>query len=93
MVTMMSIEKVNGKIGVYKTVTHPGSLKILLVLSRGPRGFTEIMFESKLSPSVLNKLLKDLATHSLISKKGREYIITSKGEQVLRILLELTNVL
>lgn len=93
MVTMMSVEKINGKIEIYKTVTHPGSLKILMVLNRGPAGFTGIMFESKLSPSVLNKLLKDLVTHNIISKNGREYVITSKGEQILRILLELTNAL
>ena len=89
----MRIEKVNGKLGVYKTVTHPGSLKILMVLSRSPAGFTEIMFESKLSPSVLNKLLKELVIHNIISKNGREYTITSKGEQTLSILLELINAL
>ncbi len=90
---MFSIEDIDGKLEAYKAVTHPGSLKILVVLSRNPAGFTEIMFGSKLSPSVLNKLLKVLITHSIVSKNGGKYILTSKGEQVLRILLEVVNAL
>lgn len=82
------------KLEVYKAVTHPGSLKILITLSRAPAGFTEIMFESKLSPSVLNKLLKSLTSYGIVVRNnGGKYMISAKGEKVFNVLLKIIKII
>lgn len=91
MIEMMGISELNGKLDVYKTVTHPGSLKILVILRKTPAGFSELMFESRLSPSVLSKLLKSLSSYNIIEKENNNYALTPKGDRILRILLEVLN--
>lgn len=75
---------------MYKSVTHYGSFKILCILANQPARFTEIMFKSELSPSVLNKLLKDLMSLDILAKDGNnKYYLTKKGERILELLLQL----
>lgn len=82
------------KLEVYKAVTHPGSLKILTILSRAPAGFTDIMFESKLSPSVLNKLLKSLTSYGIVVRNDNgKYMMSTKGEEVLNVLLKIIKII
>ena len=76
---------------MYKSVTHYGSFKILCMLADRPARFTEIMFKSELSPSVLNKLLKDLISLNILAKDGSKYYLTEKGEKILELLLQLYN--
>lgn len=72
---------------IYRIVMHPGTLKILKVLRESPTNFNDIMFKSKISPSVLDRLLKQLTNHNFVSKQNGKYSLTEKGAK-LALLLE-----
>ncbi len=76
-----------------KLTLHPSTVKILRVLSNGPAGFSEIMFESRVSPSVLTRTLRNLVEHGLVRKEDSKYIITDKGREVFELLEKLHNIL
>ncbi|WP_202319874.1 winged helix-turn-helix domain-containing protein [Archaeoglobus neptunius] len=90
----MGIEaELDGKIEAYRSATHHGALKIMFILASEEAGFTEIMFRSRLSPSVLNKLLKSLVRYGMIKKDDGKYTLTRKGELILERLLEIVELL
>ena len=80
------MEKLDRKQEIYKVLVHPGTVKILLSLKSGAAGFTEIMFESKLSPSVLNRLLKHLVENNLVLKQNGKYVLSEQGRKLISLL-------
>jgi len=80
-------DKKNDKSNLYRAIMHPGTLKILKILRESPMNFNDIMFESKISPSVLDRLLKQLTNRNFVSKRNGKYFLTEKGE-ILATLLE-----
>ncbi len=87
------MDKLNRKQEVYKILVHPGTVKILLSLKSGSAGFTEIMFESKLSPSVLNRLLKQLVENNLVLKQNGKYTLTEHGRKLISLLERIIDML
>ncbi len=84
----------NDKAEIYRILMHPGTLKILRVLNSSPTSFSDIMFKSKISPSVLDRLLKSLLSSDIVCKESdKNYALTQKGKEILRILENLCETL
>ena len=45
---------------ILKTISSAGTVDVLVSLGKGPRRFTDVMFETKLNPGILNRVLKGL---------------------------------
>ena len=60
--------------------------KILIALEEGPKTFTEIKRETGLSEGAVALNLRNLEIQGLVSKNGRTYELTEKGEVALEEL-------
>lgn len=69
---------------ILKTISYTGTIEVLSTLGKGPRRFTDIMFETKLNPGILNRVLKTLTKSGLILKRPNDegYELTPKGMKV-----------
>lgn len=85
--------KIDDRLEIYKAVTHPKALNILYVLKNGHMSFTELMFNSRCSPSVLSKILSPLLKWNFILKDDNKYVLTEKGEELLYTLQKLVELL
>ena len=69
---------------ILKTISSAGTVDVLVSLGKGPRRFTDIMFETKLNPGILNRVLKGLLKAGIIKhcEGGLGYDLTEKGVKV-----------
>lgn len=74
---------------ILKVISRKGVSEILKSLRNDPKKFSQIMFETKLNPSILDRHLKALSKLGLVKKDGENYRLTSCGIYVLKIIEDL----
>ncbi len=77
-------ESPKGVAELLKSVAHPVRIRILALLLRGERDFSELMRETELSKTALANHLKQLMKKRLVQRVVRgEYRLTVDGEELL----------
>ncbi|MEM1579095.1 MAG: ArsR family transcriptional regulator [Archaeoglobaceae archaeon] len=71
---------------ILKLISKRGVSSILRILRENPRRFSQIMFETKLNPSILDRHLKALIKAGLVVKDGENYRLTDYGDYILKVL-------
>ncbi|AGK60850.1 hypothetical protein Asulf_00842 [Archaeoglobus sulfaticallidus PM70-1] len=71
---------------ILKVVSRSGVSTILFALDRYPMRFSQLMFETRLNPGILDRHLKSLMQFELVEKGDELYTLTPKGEKILNII-------
>nr|WP_276627482.1 ArsR family transcriptional regulator [Archaeoglobus fulgidus] len=66
-----------------------GVSDILYSLSDGPKKFSQLMFDTKLNPSILDRHLKVLLKVGLVIKEDKHYKLTESGTKVVETIDDL----
>ncbi|MEM0266890.1 MAG: transcriptional regulator [Archaeoglobaceae archaeon] len=74
---------------ILKVISRKGVGEILKSLRNSPKKFSQIMFETRLNPSIIDRHLKALSKLGLVTKEGENYKLTSCGVYVLKIFDDL----
>ncbi len=96
---MISIEELFGvktnfdQQKLLKVISRNGVSDILLSLERNPQRFSQLMFETKLNPGILNRHLKALIDFNIVTKNSEVYELTDTGKRLISILQQLFRVL
>lgn len=72
-----------------KTISRNGVGDTLFSLEKAPLRFSQLMFETKLNPGILNRHLKALQQPKLVEKVEDSYELTSSGKKVVNIFDQL----
>ncbi len=82
----------SGEQKILKVLSKKGVSDIIFCLAKEPKGFSQIMFDTRLNPNILNRHLKILIEMKIIEKKSRLYHLTEKGRTIseeLKIIINL----
>lgn len=96
---MISVEELFGeKVSLdqqrfLKMISRNGVSSILLCLDKSPRRFSQLMFETKLNPGILDRHLKALIELKLVEKNAETYELTETGRRLIAILQQLFRVI
>ena len=76
---------------ILKTISYAGTMEVLASLGKGRKRFTEIMFETKLNPGILNRVLKTLINSGIVTKCADDegYELTEKGINISLYILKI----
>ncbi|AAB89442.1 MULTISPECIES: helix-turn-helix domain-containing protein [Archaeoglobus] len=74
---------------VLKIIGRKGVSDILYSLSDGPKKFSQLMFDTKLNPSILDRHLKVLLKVGLVIKEDKHYKLTESGTKVVETIDDL----
>jgi len=76
---------------ILKTISYAGTMEVLASLGKGKKRFTEIMFETKLNPGILNRVLKTLIGSGIVAKCANDegYELTEKGVNISLYILKI----
>lgn len=74
---------------VLKVISRSGMSKILFSLDAKPLRFSQLMFETKLNPGILDRHLKALIQFRIVEKDTDCYSLTENGKKLVRILEQL----
>ncbi|WP_424356810.1 winged helix-turn-helix transcriptional regulator [Methanocella sp. MCL-LM] len=79
---------------ILKTISYAGTMEVLASVGKGPKRFSDIMFETKLNPGILNRVLKTLMTNGILEKCQNDegYKLTEKGVKVSMYILKILEV-
>ena len=72
-----------------KVISRNGISDILFALERSPRRFSQLMFETKLNPGILDRHLKALMELKIVEKNEETYELTDTGRRLISILSQL----
>lgn len=72
-----------------KVIARKGVSDILYSLERQPKRFSQLMFDTQLNPSILDRHLKALIKLELIKKEKGLYKLTNTGFRVIEMIDEL----
>jgi DNA-binding HxlR family transcriptional regulator len=72
-----------------KVISRNGISDILFALERSPRRFSQLMFETKLNPGILDRHLKALMELKIVEKNEETYELTDTGRRLISILRQL----
>ncbi len=75
-----------------KVLSRNGVSSILLCLDKSPKRFSQLMFDARLNPGVLNRHLKSLMQLNIVEKVSDEYVLTESGRKLVKILKQLLNI-
>ncbi len=75
-----------------RIIGRRGMTDILYCLESEPKRFSQIMFETRLNPSILDRHLKVLIKLGLVVKEDNLYRLTESGTKVIESIEELTHV-
>lgn len=94
---MMEIDEKAGKIDygvsdVLKIIGRKGMSDILYCLENEPKRFSQLMFETKLNPSILDRHLKVLLKFGLVMKEDNFYRLTESGIKVVKTIDDLVGI-
>ncbi len=78
---------------ILKVISRNGVSSILFKLERNPMRFSQLMFETKLNPGILNRHLKSLMDLNVVEKKSDKYILTETGRKLISVLEEMLKIL
>ncbi len=74
---------------ILKTLSYAGAMDVLFSVTKGKTKFTDIMFETKLNPGILNRLLKALIASDILEKDAEGYHLSAKGAQIVSYTLDI----
>ncbi len=74
---------------VLKVIARKGVSDILYSLERSPKRFSELMFDTQLNPSILDRHLKVLMQLDIITKEDGQYRLTEIGDRVVAMIEDL----
>ncbi len=74
---------------VLKVIARKGVSDILYSLERSPKRFSQLMFDTKLNPSILDRHLKALMRLELVTKEDGMYRLTEIGDKVVTTIEDL----
>lgn len=92
---MISVEDLFGKRVSFdqqkflKVISRNGVGNILLCLEKSPRRFSQLMFETKLNPGILDRHLKALMELKIVEKNSETYELTETGRRLVSVLQQL----
>uniref|UniRef100_A0A7J2THH5 Transcriptional regulator n=1 Tax=Archaeoglobus fulgidus TaxID=2234 RepID=A0A7J2THH5_ARCFL len=72
-----------------KVISRNGISDILFTLEKSPRRFSQLMFETKLNPGILDRHLKALMELKIVEKNEETYELTNSGRRLIEILRQL----
>lgn len=75
-----------------KILARNGVCDVISSLKLGPRGFSQLMFETNLNPGMLSRHLKTLTEHAVVEKYSNNYELTEKGRKIVEILDEINSI-
>lgn len=75
-----------------KVISRNGVSDILFSLEKSPRRFSQLMFETKLNPGILDRHLKALIELKIVEKSSETYELTDTGRRLIAILQQLFRV-
>jgi DNA-binding HxlR family transcriptional regulator len=75
-----------------KTISRSGVSDVLFSLDRGSKRFSQLMFETKLNPGIIDRHLKALLELGVAEKKEESYELTERGKKLVEILREILGV-
>lgn len=78
---------------ILKVISRRGVGDLLNSLKNGPKKFSQLMFETRLNPSIIDRHLKALIKLGLVSKENESYMLTEQGRSVLKVVDELFRVI
>ncbi len=64
-------------------------MDVLFSVTKGKTKFTDIMFETKLNPGILNRLLKALIASDILEKSTEGYRLSEKGAWIVSYTLDI----
>ncbi|HTX44040.1 MAG TPA: winged helix-turn-helix domain-containing protein [Methanocella sp.] len=74
---------------ILKTLSYAGAMDVLFTVTKGKTKFTDIMFETKLNPGILNRLLKALIASDILEKSVDGYHLSDKGAWIVSYTLDI----
>lgn len=74
---------------ILKIIGRKGVSDILYSLESGPKKFSQLMFDTKLNPSILDRHLKVLLKVGLVVKEDKVYRLTEAGLKVVETIEDL----
>ena len=76
---------------ILKTISYAGTMEVLASLGKGRKRFTVIMFETKLNPGILNRVLKSLIGSGIVARCANDegYELTEKGVSISLYILKI----
>lgn len=77
---------------VLKVISRSGMSNILFSLERASLRFSQLMFETKLNPGILDRHLKALMQLNIVEKNGDSYELTPSGRKLVKILEQLFSI-
>jgi len=77
---------------ILKVISRSGMSNILFSLEKSPLRFSQLMFETKLNPGILDRHLKALIQLNIIEKNTDSYELTDSGKKLVRVLQQLFSI-
>ena len=77
---------------VLKIISRSGVSDVLFSLERGSKRFSQLMFETKLNPGIIDRHLKALLELGVAEKNEERYELTDRGKKLVEILREIMGV-
>ncbi len=77
---------------ILKVVSRSGMSNILFSLDRKPLRFSQLMFETKLNPGILDRHLKALMQLRIVEKNADSYELTDSGKRLVKVLEQLFSI-
>ncbi len=77
---------------ILKVLSRNGVSDILFSLEESPKRFSQLMFEARLNPGVLDRHLKVLMGFELVVKVDGRYELTERGRRAVNTLHALLSV-
>lgn len=71
---------------ILKVISRNGICPILFTLDSRPMKFSELMFETRLNPGVVDRHLKCLSEMGIVEREDNYYRLTENGKQVIPII-------
>ncbi len=76
-----------------KVISKSGLFPILKSLDETPQKFSELMFNTRLNPGVVDRHLKLLSEHGIIQRDDNIYSLSEKGRELLPALKKVIEVI
>ncbi|WP_202318810.1 helix-turn-helix domain-containing protein [Archaeoglobus neptunius] len=77
---------------ILKVISRSGMSNILFSLDKAPLRFSQLMFETKLNPGILDRHLKALMQLNIVDKNSDSYELTESGKRLVRVLEQLFSI-
>lgn len=82
----------DNELDIIKVISYSGTMDVLFAICKGKTKFTDIMFETELNPSILDRILKTLIATGLLSKDRDGYHLSEKGRKIALYTLQILEI-